>query len=302
MRWSRRDEVPSPDRAEWRAHLASIRPDADVAEADWWETDWPGGTPPAVGFLIPRGFEACARVLHPAHDRGRAAVTWATVAEEAGTTLHPQAQWHRVAGNREYDPRGRGREPVGWSGNEPMVGTLEPPLFEALAEVLASHTATPDRTFVALWVGHGLWPHAWDDAPTTHAPGRESYLFERPLGEVATLCAEAPAVAYALGTPAGTGVWFMSDGTTRTPTPDEQFEAFAAHQWQSPSAWWPADHAWATSNDTDLDSTLVGGSRALVDDLLADVRLEVLPWPVDGSLWSGADTVNRWPSRRGATP
>ena len=37
-----------------------------------------------------------------------------------------------------------------------------------------------------------------------------------------------------------------------------------------------ADHAWATSNDTDLDSTLVGGSRALVDELLADDRLEVL--------------------------
>ena len=55
---------------------------------------------------------------------------------------------------------------------------------------------------------------------------------------------------------------------------------------------WPADHAWATSNDTDLDSTLVGGSRALVDELLADDRLEVLPWPVDGSLWSDADDVN----------
>jgi hypothetical protein len=76
------------------------------------------------------------------------------------------------------------------------------------------------------------------------------------------------------------------------PTPDEQFESLAPHQWQSPSAWWPDDRAWATSNDTDLDSTLVGGSRALVDDLLADERLEVLPWPVDGSLWAGADTIN----------
>ena len=51
--------------------------------------------------------------------------------------------------------------------------------------------------------------------------------------------------------------------------------------------------SWATSNDTDLDSTLVGGTRALVDDLLADDRLEVLAWPVDGSLWAGADSINR---------
>lgn len=56
--------------------------------------------------------------------------------------------------------------------------------------------------------------------------------------------------------------------------------------------WWPADRAWATSNDTDLDSTLIAGTRPLVDDLLADERLEVLPWPVDGSLWSGADRLN----------
>lgn len=155
-----------------------------MAEADWWEIDWPDGTPPAVGFLIPRD---------------------------------------------------------------------------------------------------------WDDSPTSPRPGRESYLFERPLDDVVTLCAEAPAVAYALGTPTG---FSMVVGGGRLPTPDEQFDMWAEHQWQSPSAWWPADHAWATSNDTDLDSTLVGGSRALVDDLLADDRLEALPWPVDGSLWADADTVN----------
>ena len=123
-------------------------------------------------------------------------------------------------------------------------------------------------------------------------PNRESYLFERPLADVATLCAEVPAVAYALGTPTGTTIALGPDGSWVS-TADDQFEALAAHQWQSPSAWWPADHAWATSNDTDLDCTLVGGSRAMVDDLLADDRLEVLAWPVDGSLWSGADTVNR---------
>ena len=68
--------------------------------------------------------------------------------------------------------------------------------------------------------------------------------------------------------------------------------SFGASEWLSPTAWWPTDHAWATSTNTDLDSTLVGGTRALVDDLLADDRLEVLPWPVDGSLWSDADTIN----------
>ncbi|MDR7253631.1 hypothetical protein J2X46_002621 [Nocardioides sp. BE266] len=274
--------------SEWRAHLAAIRPDADPAEAEWWDTDWGPDTPAAVGFLVPRGFEAYARVLHPAHDGERDAVTWATVAEETGTTLHPEAQWHRIAGGREYDPRGEGIEPRRWPGNEPRVGVLERPQFEALVDVLARHTTSPGRSIVGFWVGYGVWPVAWHTLPTAPGPGRESYLFERPVSEVVTLCAEAPAVAYALGTPTGTSMVIGGP----PPTADEEFEIWAPHQWQSPSAWWPADRAWATSNDTDLDSTLVGGTRALVDDLLADERLEVLPWPVDGSLWSDADTIN----------
>ena len=58
-------------------------------------------------------------------------------------------------------------------------------------------------------MGYGLWPRAWDDLPTTRRPVRESYLFERPLADVVTLCAEAPAVAYALGTPTGTAIAFV---------------------------------------------------------------------------------------------
>jgi hypothetical protein len=272
----------------WREHLAGIRPDADPAEADWWDTDWRSRTPAAIGFLIPSGFEAYARVLHPAGDAEWRHVRWSQVAAETGSTLHPEAQWWRLARRTgAYDQH------AGWLGNDPVNGCLPRSDFEALTDVLARHTTRPDGSLVAFWVGYGVWPPAWHDVPTTKRPVRESYLFRCPVEDVPTLCAEVPAVAYAMGTPTGTGVRFMSDGTTRTPTPDEQFEAWAPHQWQTPSAWWPADHAWATSNDTDLDSTLVGGPRALVDELLADDRLEVLPWPVDGSLWSGADTINR---------
>ena len=267
----------------WREHLAAIRPDADLAEADWWDTAWGPGTPPAVGFLIPSGFEAYARVLHPAHEAEGRDVRWAHVASESGTTLHPQAQWWRLA--RRSDPYDQS---AGWPGRNPELGRLRRPAFEALSEVVAGHTSTPERTSVAFWVGYGIWPPAWFGLPTTQRPARESYLFERPLDDVPTLCAEAPAVAYALGTPTGTSMVIGGP----PPTPDQQFEMWAPNQWQSPSAWWPADHAWATSSGTDLDSTLVGGSRALVDELLDDERLEVVPWPVDGSLWSDADTVN----------
>ncbi|MCW2738584.1 hypothetical protein [Nocardioides sp.] len=139
--------------------------------------------------------------------------------------------------------------------------------------------------------GYGVWPIAWGSLPTTRHAVRESYLFERPLDEVVTLCAEAPAVAYALGTPTGTAVTWSTDSRSWGPDARRAARARGRAPVAEPGAWWPADRAWATSNDTDLDSTLVGRTRAMVDDLLADDRLEVLPWPTDGSLWSDADST-----------
>ena len=234
-----------------------LRPDADLSAADWWKTSREGGTPAAVGFLVPRGFEAYARVLHPAATDDGSPVSWAEVARVCGTTLHPQAQWERLAFHGDLDPRGEGPEPIRWTGGEPDKGSLDRAPFETLAQVLARHTATPARTYVAFWVGYGFWPREWRDSPSTRRLASESFLFQRAMAEVVTLCAEAS--------------W----------------------GWWSPSAWWPADHAWATSSDTDLDSTLVGGSRALIDELLVTHALEVLPWPDDGSLWSSGDTINR---------
>ena len=173
-----------------------------------------------------------------------------------GTTLHPQAQWERLAFHGDLDPRGEGPEPVRWTGREPDKGSLDRDPFEALAHVLARHTTTPARTYVAFWVGYGFWPQEWRQGPSTRRLASESFLFQRALADVPTLCSETS-------------------------------------PWWSPSAWWPADHAWATSSDTDLDSTLVGGTRALVDELLASDLLEVMPWSTDGSLWSDADTVNQ---------
>lgn len=275
----------------WRAHLASIRPDADLAEADWWETQKDGYAPAAVGFLIPRGFEAYARVLHPAslNDEAGTLVSWAVVAEECGTTLHPEAQWWHIAGRADpYAHDG------GWVGQNPCEGQLERTGFEALSDVLGRHTATLERTFVGFWNGYGNVPASWHGSAPVVSLGRKSYLFERRLVDVPQLCREAPAARWATETGNQAVMSFRSDGgKVSRPSDDELFELWASHEWQSPTEWWPADHAWVTSNDTDLDSTLIGGSRALVDDLLADDRLEVLPWPVDGSLWSSADTINQ---------
>lgn len=47
-------------------------------------------------------------------------------------------------------------------------------------------------------------------------------------------------------------------------------------QRQSVNVWWPPSGAWCVYTDIELDSTLVAGSRALVDRVLADPGLEAV--------------------------
>jgi hypothetical protein len=42
---------------------------------------------------------------------------------------------------------------------------------------------------------------------------------------------------------------------------------------QSPNYFWPADHAWCVTIATDSDSTTIGGSRQLVDELCASASV-----------------------------
>lgn len=44
----------------------------------------------------------------------------------------------------------------------------------------------------------------------------------------------------------------------------------------TPTHWFPADRAWCVASDYDCTMTLVGGSRTLIADLLADPALEAL--------------------------
>jgi hypothetical protein len=55
-----------------------------------------------------------------------------------------------------------------------------------------------------------------------------------------------------------------------------------------PNLIWPADHAWFVQSEVDLDSTLVGGSRSLVDALLAAPCLET---------WEGSPPAHRIPAK-----
>jgi adenosine deaminase len=70
-----------------------------VHQADWMAPrlrSWEGGY--TVTIVVPAGFEAYARVLHPAQipDSGHRLVRWAEVAAWSGMPLRPDAQFHSV--------------------------------------------------------------------------------------------------------------------------------------------------------------------------------------------------------------
>lgn len=330
---------------------------AQVAAGEWirGRVDDPGrGT---IHDVVPRGFEAYARIFHPAdRDRpvgrpwpplpygahhkeweafGEAApeidserVSWADCAAAFGTTMHPLAQWDRLVERfREVEGEDGPRDAAGWRYGRPMAGQLLPDALARVAVVLGRHTSTPDDGCIAVWPGWGglvgdmgygasrvlfgltraqetpqdaaraqhqdflqhtardqfetafrkpTWqPGILSDeisrGPRLQLPGREHVLFRGGVSELADPAWERKA-----------------------PWCDHAPEAFGAPPAaESPSLVWPDDHAWVLVSEVDYDSTIVGGSHALVHALCTTPGVEALPVPEGADLTWDADTVNR---------
>ncbi len=125
----------------------------------------------------------------------------------------------------------------------------------------------------------------WPDAPQLEQPAREWVVLKGPLAAVDQI---------ALSSRHGFSFGFVvrPDGRREAASGDEMPEGFDR---EVPNLIWPEDRAWFVASEVDLDSTLVGGSRELIDELLAAPGLEV--WEVDGevSLQSDADKLNPVP-------
>jgi hypothetical protein len=149
----------------------------------------------------------------------------------------------------------------------PDTGTLEPARLTALCEVLAQHTNTKDSCFFCIWEGHG-WlpdmrtsqlPDVLENLPKIDLPLRRYYLFEGPLHAASQFC------------------WTLTE-TCFVPA--------------SPNLFWPADHAWCVASEIDLYCTLIAGSEALAEALLADARLETWRVYPGDSVTYDSDGIN----------
>jgi hypothetical protein len=235
-----------------------------------------------VNQVVPDGFAAYARVLHPAQDEDGQSVPWAEVCRRTGRTAHPLMQWTSIAGAEWL----RSDTPA----SPPSQGSTPPDVLAAILNVLGRFTDADYDCFHALWEGWGwLHPGGWafltftSDAsgpaearpdpprraglpadvlagPRLELPGRRYLLFRGPLHA-------ALRMGYQI-----TADWFAP---------------------QSPSLLWPADRSWCLATEVDFDSTLIGGSPDLIGALLQDSFLETWPVQPTDDLTIRGDLINR---------
>lgn len=229
-----------------------------------WRAD-----PCPVTAVVPVGFEAYARVLHPAAtpDGGGPLVRWRDVAAWSGRPLRRDAQFHSIA----LPPDDPGSPRPG-AGQLPQQGSLWAPDAEAIAALARDWTATPDDCWFCVWDGFG-W--AGDDGgpvppgvtagPRVTLAERSYLLYGGPAEDVAALA----------GLP-GTGG-------------------------QCPSLWWPADRAWCVATDIDLPWSYLAGPRGLIDAVLASDTVEALPSGPDDPTWRVEDWVRDWAGQLAGT-
>jgi len=233
-----------------------MHPSARVGEADWLAGRRAPFGSYCVASIVTGGFPAYVRILHPARSMHGERLRWAEVAARSERSMHRLVQFHAI-----------NRPPV----SQAEAGNLPPDLLRAACDVLAEHTSTPDHCWFGLWMGYG-WLHDTDPAclsplvaavrqniPCVHLPERDYLLLEGPLD-----------AATELG-------WSFPGG------------GFAP---QSPNLFWPDDHAWCVASEIDLVCTLVGGSNALAERLLADPRLEAWRVMPDDRVTADSDDQN----------
>jgi hypothetical protein len=208
-----------------------------------------------VASLVPEVFEAYARVLHPAWSADQAPVRWGAVATWSGREAHRLAQWDQLSA-----PDGQRPAPPPF-GAPPDTGGLPRPALVELVSVLGRHTTTPDAVFIGVWDGYGRGPEQCAGPDVLDLQERSYLIRSGPLADTLEIG------------------WSVSDGVPLHPEP--------------PTVVWPADRAWFVAGDVDLDSTYLGGSGALVQDLSEAVGLEA--WPVEpgDGISAGSDTVTR---------
>ena len=226
-----------------------------LSEADWvvegirgWLND--RKQDPYLECYIPGGFDAYARLLHPAYrlnDAGeRVPVRWAEIAAQNGLTNYPRIGFYHIHNLRRSNPGGN-MHLDDW----PSEGRLPSAECQVLAALMQEFTGSPERHYFCFWDGYG-----------------QEEFFPALRGR--------PKVCIDLGIDLRN--YFLFRGRLDSGRIEQAFRS------RSPNIWWPADRAWCIITDIDAMETWVGGSAVCIERILNHPQLEVLPITLDA--WS----------------
>jgi len=245
----------------------------------WLEDRLFAGVPGSPARVAGTGFEAYARVLHPVSGRllswedpgsgmvprvvDERAWTWAAVASAIGVPFSPTLGW---------DSLGEGPLTVqGWEIDEPRWGVLDPTLLARIVPSLAASTGTPDDALVAIWSG---WARLHPGSRHVLTAASEAAGAHGGAPRLPVVSAEVREVLESrdlLSLP-GRDYVVLEGAVAELVDPDWGFRVGLGWDapWREPTPQlvWPRDRAWVVASEVDARSTVVAGSRALVDAVL----------------------------------
>ncbi|SEO65047.1 hypothetical protein [Trujillonella endophytica] len=166
--------------------LAGRPAETDLSPAAWLADAVRAGRPGTVAALVPAGYPAYARLLHPAvryEGDDDVDVRWDEVAAFNGRTAHRLMQWPGVTGSWDYV--GEDDQPDLWN-DTPAPGHLPAHVAVELAALLTGATTTPDRCFF------GACDETGTDAPRLVLPSCELLLLAGPITLAAANMAPEP--------------------------------------------------------------------------------------------------------------
>jgi hypothetical protein len=268
--------------------MEGLEPVADVSAGDWIAAALPGllGT---VRSVVPGGFEAYARVLHPVEFfDARPSLTWAQVSHLTGRIPHALMQWGAIT---RPTPDAVGTAPSGiWDDGDVRVGTLAPTALRALIDVLAPVTGA-QHCFHALWEGWG-----WVDGSGVRVVSVVSATNDGSVAPAPVLAPGVPPEVWALPRLRLPGRdYLLFRGPLRAALNMGWHGSPTGFEPQSPSLLWPAGRSWCVGTEIDFDSTLVGGSADLIGAVLTARGLDAWPVEPDDDLTATGDRRNSSP-------
>ena len=214
-----------------------------------------------VDSVIPSGFPAYVRLLHPVWHRARGEsvrmVRWGEVAVWSGIALERTAQFQDIALPRQAPPA-----PAPWNSQGPDTGTLPADDAAVLVELLDDATHRLQCWF-CVWDGYG-----WDHTVSMTATSGGDALPQGPM----VLPDPVPQWVRA-----GPRVQLPNRQYLLHTGPIHAAMAFVNDKRRTANLWWPQHHGWCVASEIDLQWTYLGGPESLIETVLADPRLEAMP-------------------------